>query len=328
MKRITNFNLQRASVLVLLLLGFSSFICAQTSVKSIQGIVIDETGEPLPGVSILEKGTQKGTITSIDGTYNISVDENAVLLFSFVGFETQELVVGSQTTIDVQLEPFNSRLQEVVVTAYGITKSKRSVGYAQTEVKGQDLTQAKDVSVASLLYGKASGTAILKPATGANGSTKISIRGIDGFSGDRQPLIVVDGVPIDNTTLGEAGEFGGVDRGDAFSSINPDDIESINILKGAAAGTLYGERGANGVVIITTKKGQKELQIEYNSTFMSDQPAFFQDFFQNQYGQGRRGENSPASNVLSQWASWGGPLDGSDFQYYDGVLPKRLYTYK
>jgi len=114
-------------------------------------------------------------------------------------------------------------------------------------------------------------------------------------------LLVVDGVPIDNTTLGQAGEFGGIDRGDAFSSINPDDIESINILKGAAAGTLYGERGANGVVVITTKGGQKELRVELNSTFMVDQPAFFQDFFQKEYGQGRRGERPEPSSVLNQW---------------------------
>ncbi len=320
----TNYCMLRKLLLKALGIFIGFPLMAQVTVT---GTVTDQTDNlSVPGVTVLEKGTQNGTITDFEGNYSIQVNEGAVLIFSFVGMETKEVQLGNSNVVNVTLVTSITELSEVVVTAYGVEKEKKSLGFAQTEVLGEELTQAKDVSMASMLYGKVSGTAILKPSTGPAGSTKISIRGNNRIPtasdprADVDPLIVVDGVPIDNTRLGETGQYGGVDRGDAFSSINPDDIESINILKGAAAGTLYGERGANGVIVITTKKGTKDLVVNYNGTFMTDQPAFFQDFFQNQYGQGRRGDRpGTQSESLTQWSSWGELLDGSDFTYYDGV---------
>ncbi|MFY0601989.1 MAG: SusC/RagA family TonB-linked outer membrane protein [Cyclobacteriaceae bacterium] len=306
-------------LICLLLFGFTINGLSQNKVT---GRVTDASirGEGLPGVTVLEKGTSNGAATDYDGNYSLSVSEGAILVFSFIGYQSQEYKVGSQSIINISLEPEITGLDEVVITAFGIEKEKKSLGYAQTEVLGKELTEAKDISVASMLYGKVSGAVVLRPATGPAGSTKISIRGSSSFGADADPLIVIDGVPVSNTKLGETGQFGGVDGGDVFSSINPDDIESINVLKGASAGVLYGERGANGVLIITTKSGTQGLSVEYNGNFTMDMPAYFADFFQNEYGQGRRGDRPTSKeDALRQTGSWGDKFDGTPFVYYDGV---------
>lgn len=304
---------------VCMLVGLVFSSLAQINVKG--KVTSGEDGEEtLPGVTVLQKGTANGTVSDINGNYDISVPEDAVLTYSFVGFETKEVRVGGRSVIDVSLQVDITSLNEVVVTAFGIEKSKKSLGYSQTEIEGDELTTVKEVTIASQLTGKVAGLNISRPNTGPAGSTSVIIRGRGALTGTNQALIVIDGVPVDNTSYAQANADGGIDRGDVFASINPDDIASISVLKGATAGTLYGERGANGVLIITTKKGSKELSIEYNGNYTFDLPANFGTFYQNQYGQGRRGEKPDSqTGALNNWQSWGAKLDGSDMVYFDGV---------
>jgi len=293
------------------------------------GLILDsESQEIILGATILEKGTDNGTISDIDGKYELVVGESAVLMISYLGYATEEISVENRAEINVQLRPDAVTLDGVVITAFGIEKKQRTLGFAQTNIDGEELLEAKEVNLVSQLSGKVAGLNITKPNSGVAGSTIVEIRGQATLTGNDSPLIVVDGVPINNTQFssnanGEStiGEFGGTDFGDAFTSLNPDDIESINVLKGATAGPLYGERGARGVIVITTKKGTQDLTIEYNGNITSDMPANAPSFYQNQYGQGRRG-NKPTSQIdaLNQTGSWGALLDGSDFTFYDGVV--------
>jgi len=302
------------------------FANAQTVVTGT--VTASDSGGGLPGATVQELGTTNGDITDIDGKFSITVGDNATLEISFLGYTTQEIVVGNQTVLDVELLADAVALDGVVITAFGIEKSKRSLGFSQTKIGGDELVQAKEVNLISQLSGKVAGLNITKPNSGVAGSTIVEIRGQATLTGNDSPLIVIDGVPINNTQyssneIGEStiGQFGGTDFGDAFTSINPDDIESINVLKGASAGTLYGERGARGVIVITTKKGSQDLTIEYNGNITADMPTNVPSFYQRQYGQGRRGQK-PTSviDALNQTGSWGSLLDGSDFTFYDGVV--------
>lgn len=250
-----------------------------------------EDGSPLPGVNIAVRGTNRGTTTGADGSYKINVDGQSTLVFSFVGFQAQTISVVDRTTINVVLATEIGSLEEVVVTALGITREKKSLGYASQEVKGDQVNTAKESNFINSLSGKVSGVEI-KRNNNLGSSSNIVIRGFKSLTGNNQALFVVDGVPIDNsntTSSGTAQGGGGYDYGNAASDINPDDIESINILKGAASTALYGSRAANGVVIITTKKGRKSQGIGVTASVgysvgSIDKSTFPE--YQNQYGGG------------------------------------------
>ncbi|MBS3992686.1 MAG: SusC/RagA family TonB-linked outer membrane protein [Bacteroidetes bacterium] len=260
----TKFN----GILALLLALFVQISFAQE--KTITGTVSDESG-PLPGVSVLIKGTTVGVATDFDGKFSIKAKVGDALMFSYVGFETQTKVVGSTNVINVTLSG-TQVLDEVVVTALGISKEKKSLGYSTQQVGGDEVARVKDANFMNSLSGKISGVEIKSSGT-MGGSTNVVIRGNSSLTGNNQALFVVDGVPLSNNNTNSINQQtgrGGYDYGNAASDINPDDIESINILKGGAASVLYGSSAANGVVIITTKKGKakdNQLGLTVNSSY-------------------------------------------------------------
>ncbi len=304
---------------------FLLFLCSQLAwaQQTIKGKITSETKEPLPGVSVVVKGTTTGASSDANGNYTIqTADGNATLVFSFIGYTTEEVAVGGRTTIDIEMVPDITSLSEVVVTALGISKDRKQLGYSVTEVKGSDFTQAREVNLGNALSGKIAGVNATSTATGPGGSSRVIIRGNGSLNGATQPLYVINGVPIDNTNSGSAGEWGGFDRGDGLSSINPDDIESISVLKGGTAAALYGSRAANGVIVITTKsgKGQKGIGVELNSTYTLEKPLTYTDW-QYEYGSGTRG-NKPTTQqeaIAAGLSSWGTKLDGSSVIQFDGV---------
>jgi TonB-linked SusC/RagA family outer membrane protein len=275
-------------------------------------------------------GTTEGVITDMDGNYKISVPAGASLGFSYIGFAGQEIAVGNRSVIDISLESDATELQEVVVTALGITKDKMALSASVTEVDGDEFTEAREINIANALAGHVAGVNVSNIGSGPAGSSRVIIRGNASISGDNQPLYVVDGIPMDNTQFGNSGMWGGPDRGDGTSSINPDDIESISVLKGANAAALYGSRASNGVILITTKKGtkQKGLGIELNSNYTVD-AIWDQTDYQTKYGHGWGG--NPPDNELSGGtdSGWGGPLDGSIAQAWgaDGVQRPYVNTF-
>ncbi|HYG40545.1 MAG TPA: SusC/RagA family TonB-linked outer membrane protein [Cytophagales bacterium] len=287
------------SMVLLLFLSYEGF--AQD--RTITGTVTStEDGNPLPGVTVAVKATTIGTVTDIDGKYALGVPDDAnTLTFSYVGMETQEVSIGSKTTIDVALAPDVTQLNEVVVTALNIPREKASLGYATQTIDGEQVTKAKQQNFINSMSGKVAGVQI-RTNSNFGGSTNIVIRGNKSITGSNQPLFVVDGVPIDNRTgnsIYQQQGRTGYDYGNAASDINPEDIASINILKGAAASALYGSRAANGVVMITTKKGTKRkgIGISFSTGVTASQinkKTFIE--YQNEYGGGYGpyyGENNP-----------------------------------
>ncbi len=271
-------------------------------------IVSAEDSSPMPGVNIMVKGTSSGTNSDAQGNFTIEAsDVNAILVFSFVGYNTQEVAVGSRTTISVTLETDAKQLSEVVVTALGVSREKRALGYTVQEVKGDQLDQARETNLVNSLAGKVAGVNITGGSNAIGGSARIVIRGETSLTGNNQPLFVVDGVPIDNSSRGSSQRGLDVDYGNAAGEINPDDIQTLTVLKGPNAAALYGSRAANGVILITTKsgKGKKGLGVSVNSTTSFETPLRLPDF-QNAYGQGRGG----VYNIGDGGRSWGPPLDG------------------
>jgi len=338
--------IQNLKKLLLLICVFSAHaIYAQTT--TISGTVTDSSDSmSLPGVNVLEKGTSNGAVTDFDGNYTIEVsDENAVLQFSFIGYSEQEISVSGQTTINISLEQSSEGLDEVVITALGISREKKSLGYAVSEVSGDDVNTIKDNNLASSLAGKVAGLQISQ--SGSLGSaSRITIRGNNSLGGNSQALIVVDGMPI-NASLPISGDgsqisSGSSDSGGApsyepsisgggISDINPDDVESISVLKGPSAAALYGSRAGNGVILITTKKGSSsnKLGVSLKTNVSFDNPMFLPEF-QNKYGQGTGGAayNTPnfdpsafdgTGGYVWEALSWGGALDGSQQEYYNGA---------
>ena len=278
-----------SGILTLLLALVVQLAVAQE--KTISGTVADDTGLPLPGVNIIIKGTSTGTQSDFDGNYSIEAAVGQTLVYSYVGFETQELAVGASNSMNVTMQA-GAALDEVVVTALGISREKQSLGYSTQEVGGDDVSTVKGNNFTNALSGKVSGLQIRRN-NNFGGSTNVVIRGNTSLTGDNQALFVVDGVPISNRNTNSAaqGQASGnyYDYGNAAADINPDDIESINVLKGAAASALYGSRAANGVIIITTKKGKssKGLGVTLNSNAtvgFIDKSTFAE--YQNQYGPG------------------------------------------
>ncbi|GHT27725.1 SusC/RagA family TonB-linked outer membrane protein [Bacteroidia bacterium] len=277
--------------------------------QKVTGTVEDSFG-PIAGASLLVKGTSNGTITDVNGSFTLDgVKDGDVIQVSYLGYTTQEIVFKGQTGLTITLVEDSQALGEVVVTALGIKREKKALGYAMQEVKGDQLTVTRDANVANALAGKVAGVQIRQNGTGVGGSTSILIRGNNSISGNNQPLIVVDGVPIDNFSANTADYWGNgnVDKGSGISDISPDDIESMSVLKGPAAAALYGSRAGNGVVMVTTKKGstnKKGVGISFNTNLTFENPMQTPEL-QNEYGQGTQG----AFNRNSR-GSWGPKLDG------------------
>jgi TonB-linked SusC/RagA family outer membrane protein len=276
---------KRWSIAALLLLVFGSGLYAQE--RTISGAVKDANGGGIPGVNVIVKGTANGTTTDTDGKYSISVS-GGVLVFSFIGYVAQEVEVGSQTSIDVTLVEDVTQLSEVVVTALGIERDKKALQFSMTQVNGDNFVQARENSLGNALAGRVAGVNVTKIASGPAGSSRVVIRGAKSLGASmNQPLYVVDGIPMDNTNFGQAGVWGGADQGDGMTSVNPDDIQSISVLKGASAAALYGSRAANGVILVTTKKGtsKKALGVEFNSNYVFETAINLTDL-QTSFGSG------------------------------------------
>jgi TonB-linked SusC/RagA family outer membrane protein len=330
-------------LLVFLLFAGLQVVLAQTTVTgTVKG---SSDNLPLAGVTVLVKGTAIGTATGIDGKFSIQVPNNqAILQFSFIGFTTQEVLLGTQTVVNITLAEALTQMNEVVVTALGIKRESKSLGYAATSVNTEQMvTSSTNSNFARALVGKVAGVNITSPTSGPGGSAKIRIRGQSSFGGYNQPLLVVNGVPISNSSRVEASD---ADFGDGLQSINPDDIESMTVLKGASAAALYGYRAKDGVIIITTKTGagKRGLGIEINSSFVADQALDYTNW-QYEYGQGEYGIRPgtmkladgsivPSANPLSDarssgvW-SFGTKIDNQPFLAYDNQEhPYSAFTMK
>jgi len=295
----------------------------------VKGTVHDANGQPLPGVSIRVKGTSAGTQSDMNGNYSINVPDNATLVFSFLGYDTQEVVVAGKTTINVTLSEAAKNLNEVVVTALGIKKEERKIGYSATTVGADDLNKVKETNVASSLEGRVAGLQISGTNGGPGSSVRVMLRGVPSLSsGTSSPLFIINGVPMDNTQRGASGEWGGADMGDGIANINPDDIESMTVLKGQAASALYGSRAANGVIMITTKSGKKNTNfgVEYSTNYQMDKVRNDLDY-QNIYGQGKLGQkpkDGDAGDAMNDGSeAWGARLDGSPLTQFNG----KIYPY-
>lgn len=314
-------------------------VVSETTVK---GTVLDTKGEPLIGVSVLVKGTTRGTATDVNGKYELAVDDGAAtLVFSFVGYVRKEVVVGSQSEINVTLAEDTQNLSEVVVTALGIKRDKRALGYSVQEIGGEAISTAKEANLATTLAGKMAGVQVTRSANGAGGSSRVVIRGSNSLVGNSQPLYVIDGIPMDNSNPNSPSSTGGIDYGDGISNINPEDVESISVLKGPNAAALYGQRGSNGVVLITTKSGKsrKGIGIKYGVDYSVGDALVLPDF-QDEYGQGLDGNfthfrgndgkiytwaAAQAGNIQGMpkvsggrdrftRASWGAPMNGQQYE--------------
>lgn len=294
----------------------------------IQGTVTDQGGTPLEGVSIKVKGTNVGTMTGADGSFKLeNVEENAKLVISFVGYHQQEIEVAGKTHFTIVLSEDRQALSEVVVTALGIKREAKALGYSVTQVDGAALTTVRESSFGEALRGKVAGVNVTTANSGLGSSSRLTIRGNTSISGDNQPLYVVNGIPINNSGFDRQADAE-PDWGDNISSINPDDIEEISVLKGATAAALYGSRAKNGAVIITTKtgKGQKGIGVTVNSNTTVDVPHFMWEL-QKEYGQGY-GNVRPHDQSFAAGHGqnhWGELYDGVPTIQFDGV--ERPYSY-
>lgn len=331
--------MMKKALLLSLLLTLPLWLQAQ--VKNVSGQVTSSVdGLGLPGVNVVIKGTSSGTVTDIDGKYSLKVPEGGTqIIFSYIGYISQEITIGSQSTIDIKLAEDTYQLDAVVVTAFGMEREQKALGYSVQKVDGAAVAEAKEVNVANALSGKIAGISVSKTASGPSGSSRVVIRGNNSLTGNNQPLYVVDGMPIDNQNLDGAGRWGGIDYGDGIGDINSDDIADISVLKGPNAAALYGSRGANGVIIITTKTGNKGknkgVGIEYTGNFTFENIMISPEY-QNAYGHGTNGKvpestvdvlNLGSSNSVDGTTfatSWGAPTNGSQQLFWDGQT--RAYT--
>ncbi|MFZ4559319.1 MAG: SusC/RagA family TonB-linked outer membrane protein [Saprospiraceae bacterium] len=275
------------------LLALVLVLCSVATVlaqRTITGTVSDEQGEPLIGASILVKGTSTGTVTDLDGKYSINVPAGqSTLVYSYTGYVTKEVVTEASNVIDVSLSESAEQLSEVLVTAIGIQRDKKAMGYAVTNLASEDLLQKSEVDPVRAAAGKIPGVSISGAGGGPGQSTKINIRGFSSLTGNTQPLFVVDGIPFDNSVNSARGSASGNQTSSRGFDLDPNNIESMTILKGAAAAALYGSRATNGVVVITTKTGgknaRKGLEVTYNSSYQLEQISGIPEY-QNVYGQG------------------------------------------
>ena len=297
----------RVTMTLALLAGCMSAF-AQSTVK---GTVKDAAGEPVIGAAVQVAGTHNGTITELDGSFALpGVRQGDKLEISCIGY-TSQIITWNGGDVNVVLEEESTMLEGTVVTALGIKRQARSLGYSTTQVKGDDFVLARDNNIGNALSGKVAGVSVSGNATGSTGSSRVIIRGNASLTGNNQPLYVVDGVPFDNTNQGSAGRWGGADMGDGLQNINADDIESIQVLKGAAASALYGYRGGNGAILITTKSGKKDqpMSIEVNNNFTVNTIYDYRNW-QKEFGIGNYGvrPNSATNAQSYECSSWGDAL--------------------
>ncbi len=318
---------KRLSILLLLLTS----LWATAQDRQLTGVVTSsEDGQPLPGVSISIKGTAKGATTNAEGSYQLSVSSGNTLVFSYVGFTSKEVVLGDESTLNIQLQMNASSLSEVVVTALGITREKKALGYSVQEIGGKQLTQARETNLVNALSGKIAGVQVTNSNGSPGASSRMLIRGSSSIGNNNQPLFVVDGVPIDNSNYNNTPTA--VDYGNGAASLNPDDIESMSVLKGPAAAALYGSRGANGVVLITLKsgKGSRGIGVSVNSNTTFDTPFRLPEW-QNEYGQGAKGlfkfvdgRGAGVNDGVDE--SWGPRLDGRLIEQFDSPVVNGVRT--
>jgi len=286
----------------------------------------------LPGVTVVVLGTTDGVITDGNGQYMIEVpDKYAVLTFRYVGFQSQEVPLNGRINVDLELAEDIMAIEEVIVTALSIERDKNSLGYSITQVGSDELNSVKENNPINSLAGKVAGLQISSTPTGVDGSTRVILRGVASLSSGNRPLIVVDGIPVDGGTYGNAGIGGGKDMGDALSDINPEDIESMSVLKGAGAAAAYGSRGSNGVILITTKSGTKRkgLGVTFNSSYILESVSTYPQL-QSKYGQGAFGQHPTevtadmaAIKGEEPWIwSWGRPMEGQTLpDWLDNPIP-------
>lgn len=315
--------MKKLDIKLLFVMLFCSFVVLAQS-KTVNGIIKNKNGEPLPGATVIEKGTTNGTQSNFDGNFSIEVSgSNSILLISYIGYKSIEISILDKTDLDLTMEEDTAQLDEVVVTALGVLSKKKSLGYAVKKIGGEDINQAREDNLVKSLAGQVAGLQISPAASGIGGSSRVVLRGNSSLGGNNQPLYVVDGVPIDNTGFGGA-STGGVevstsrrDYGSGISDINPNDIESVSVLKGPNAAALYGNRASNGVIVITTKKGayRKGLGVSYSvNAVVSDILESTLPQFQNDYGQGSAGVFSNDARY-----NWGPKFNGSSFTYPSGI---------
>ena len=326
MKRI---NRNAASMLCLCALSMTPCVATRSAVAAVKTTITDQEqtvsgtitdgSEPIIGATVKVKGDKNlGAVTDLDGHFTLRVKPGTIIEVSYVGYKTQTLK--AQEGMTIVLKEDTKALDEVVVTALGIKRDRKALGYGVGEVKGEELKKAKETNVINSLAGKVAGLVVSQTAGGASGSTRVVLRGNTEMTGNNQPLYVVDGVPLDNTNFGSAGTNGGFDLGDGISSINPDDIESMSVLKGPAASALYGSRASHGVILITTKKAAKDkMSVEYNGSLTFDTQLAKWNNTQNVYGMGSNGKYS-IDAVSNTNKSWGPKADGTNMlKYFDGV---------
>ena len=314
-----------AALLLLLVVGAAPGLAQNVEVE---GTVVDATeGMPLPGVNIVEEGTQNGTTTNPNGEFTLTVsDPQATLVFTFVGFQQKSVPLEGRSELTIELEEEVQALEGVVVTAFGIEQQRRGLGYSVEQVDGSELAEARTNNLGESLQGLISGVNVEAPPTGPGGSTRITIRGNANLAGNN-PLFVVDGVPIRNVQEGNASLWGGFDGGDALSKLNPEDIESISVLKGASAAALYGSRAQNGVVLIQTKGGDvragETFSVDYTGSIQAETLTSVFDQFQYEYGQGTQGEapQTQQDALDTSQSSWGARIDAVDqAMQFDGEM--------
>ena len=282
--------------------------------QDITGTVEDADG-PLLGATVKVVGAANGTVTDANGRFKLRCKRGAMLEVSYIGYINQN--VKAMPGMKIVLVEDKTELSEVVVTALGIKRDRKALGYGVAEIKGADLTKAKETNVINSLAGKVAGLVVNQTAGGASGSTRVLLRGNTEISGNNQPLYVIDGVPLDNTNFASAGTEGGYDLGDGISAINPDDIENMTVLKGPAASALYGSRASHGVILITTKKADKDkVSIEYNGSLTFDVQNSQWDDIQQTYGMGYGGAYSRTATTGTN-ASWGAKADDFLVEYFD-----------
>ena len=294
---------------------------------TVTGTVSDDSGMPLIGATVAIAGTSTGTTSDFDGNYSIKANQGDVLSVSYVGYSSQDITVGTSTTVNVTLAADNT-LEEVVVTALGIKRDEKALGYSVQSIKGEGMTEARESNISNALSGKIAGVQVTGTSGSVGASSRIVLRGNSSITGNNEPLYVVDGVPIDNRSYGNAGSSGGVDLPNGAADINPDDIESVTVLKGPNAAALYGLRAGNGVIVITTKRGTagKKFSVSVNSNITFSNPLLLPNY-QNSYGQGGdpsyfeyvNGASGGVGDGVDE--SWGPPLDvGLEFVQWDSQL--------
>jgi iron complex outermembrane receptor protein len=311
--------MQRSFIVCTVLFFLCAFSAIAQEKKTVSGTVLDEKGSPLLGVSVQEKGTAHGVTTDVNGKFSLQVPSSATLIVSYIGYLKKE-VAASDAAAGIKLEPDSKGLNEVVVTAMGIKKEARALGYAVSTVSAKELTQTGSTNFAAALYGKAAGVKIVAAPGGASSAVSVQVRGVSSVGLSTQPLYVVDGVPIRNYNDLTSGSFGTTPKnrieGNGALDINPEDIESLTVLKGASATALYGSEATNGVVVITTKKGTKGrgLGVDVNYTFTQEKVASSPDY-QNEYGPGYDAQTN-ISNGIADASGWVTDTDGSVHPYY------------